>query len=251
MLVVSDPPHGDVKVEAVAVAMGLPAEHARLKVLFGAPEVLGATDLDRATDMAASLRAAGLSVQLLDGAQLTQVPWPTLVSSVDVGDDGLRVALPDRVVELAYRDPVFAVLTEPPPSFTPPRDAPSAVGDVALTGAAAADVLEWAPHVDLYFSEGATPGRLSFAGEQAESVVDASEGRFTALTVDARLVGVRPRRRFVAGDHGFNPDQRKRYAYGTLLLRHALESISPDLRDLTQYELGSRLAYLLYRGRSS
>jgi hypothetical protein len=49
----------------------------------------------------------------------------------------------------------------------------------------------------------------------------------------------------VAGELGFDPDMRKRYAFGTLLLRNLLESISSELRDVTQYELGSRLAYVL------
>jgi hypothetical protein len=65
------------------------------------------------------------------------------------------------------------------------------------------------------------------------------------MTVDARLDNVRPRRRFVAGDGGFDMDLRKHYSFGTLLLRHALEEISPDLKDLPHYEFGSRLACAL------
>ena len=40
-------------------------------------------------------------------------------------------------------------------------------------------------------------------------------------------------------------DLRKLFSFGTLLLRQVLESISPELRDIPQYELGSRLAYLM------
>jgi hypothetical protein len=69
--------------------------------------------------------------------------------------------------------------------------------------------------------------------------------RFERLTVDARLENVRPRRRFVPGDAGFDMDMRKHYSFGTLLLRHALEEISPQLKDLPHYEYGSRLACVL------
>jgi hypothetical protein len=47
------------------------------------------------------------------------------------------------------------------------------------------------------------------------------------------------------GDAGFDPDQRKRYSFGTLLLCHILDSIAPELRDIPQFELGSRVAYAL------
>ena len=247
MLVVSDPPHGEVKVEAAAAVLGLPPEHTRLKIQFQAPEVLATGDGDRATDVAASLSAAGVSVRTRDGDLLTQVPWPTLVSSVDLGAKGLRAALGDQAVEIGYDDTVLAVYCRPPADFAAPPDAPKPIRSVA-TGPAAAEAMEWTPHLDLYYERGGVPGRLSVAGEALASVVDACQQRFTNLVLDTRLVGVRPRRRFVAGVQGFNPDQRKRYAFGTLLLRHALESISPDLRDLTHYELGSRLAYLLSRG---
>jgi hypothetical protein len=72
--------------------------------------------------------------------------------------------------------------------------------------------------------------------------------RFQRLSVDARLENVRPRRRFVAGDAGFDVDLRKHYSFGTLLLRHALEEISPTLKDLPHYEYGSRLACVLGKG---
>ena len=63
--------------------------------------------------------------------------------------------------------------------------------------------------------------------------------------MDARLENVRPRRRFVAGESGFDMDLRKHYSFGTLLLRHALEEISPELKDVPHYEYGSRLACVL------
>lgn len=248
LLVVSDPPHGDVKIEAAAAVLGLPADHTRLKIRFRAPEVLAASDLDRATDIATSLRSAGVSVQVREGDLLTQVPWPTLVSVVELRGEGLRAALGDQVVEIGYGDPVFAVYCQPPGDFVPPPGAPAAVSNSVLVGPAAAEAVEWVPHLDLYYDHGGVPRRISVAGAGLEAALEACTHRFTDVVLDTRLVGVRPRRRFVAGEQGFNPDQRKRYAFGTLLLRHALESISPELRDLTHYELGSRLAQVLSRG---
>jgi hypothetical protein len=58
---------------------------------------------------------------------------------------------------------------------------------------------------------------------------------------------VRPRRRFVAGEAGFDMDLRKHYSFGTLLLRHALGSVSDEIKDLPHYEFGSRLACALAR----
>lgn len=246
LLVVSDPPHGEVEVEAAAAVLGLPPEHTRLKIRFRAPEVVAAGDEERTFAVATSLRAAGVSVQIRDGELLAQVPWPTVVSSVEVGEKGLRAALGDRAVEIGYDDPVLAVHCQPPSSFVPPPDA-TQPRQAVVTGPAAAEAIEWVPHLDFYYQGDGGPGRLSVAGAGLAEAVDACHQRFTNLVLDNRLVGVRPRRRFVAGDQGFNPDQRKRYAFGTLLLRHALESISPELRDLTHYELGSRLAYILSR----
>jgi hypothetical protein len=251
MLVVSDPPHEViVKEEAAAEALGLPVDHTLLKVGFGAPEVLGATDPERAADLAISLKAADVRVQMRDGSGLARIPWPTIVAAFELDRDALRARVEDgAVVEIPYDEPVVAVSCEPPVDFVPPADwsGPNPAG-TSLSGAAAADALEWVPHVDLYFQRDGRLRRISIDGELIVPLVAECEGRFTRLTLDRRLEGVRPRRRFVAGDVGFNPDQRKRYAFGTLLLRHALESIDPELRDLTQYELGSRLAYLLGRG---
>ncbi len=251
MLVVSDPPHDAiVKEEAAAAVLGLPLDHALLKIGFGAPEVLAATDPDRAADTAISLKVAGLRVAMRDGVELTRVPWPTIVASFELEHDRLRAGVGGgNVVEIRYDEPVCAVSCEPPVDFVPPEDwtGPSPSG-TSVSGPAAADALEWVPHLDLYFQRDGQLRRISIDGELMVPLVAECQSRFKQLRLDTRLEGVRPRRRFLAGDDGFNPDQRKRYAFGTLLLRHALESIEPELRNLTQYELGSRLAYLLRAG---
>ena len=249
MLVVSDPPHGDIKVAAAAEVLGLPTDDARSKIRFGAPEVLAATDPDHAADVAISLKAAGLSIEMREGVELARLPWPTLVSTFQFRGDALHVGVEDGSLEISYEEPVFGVFCEPPEGFLPPPDwaGPPPNGTV-LTGPAAADALEWVPHLDLYVQRDGMLRRVAIDGPSMVAMVAECGARFSRFRLDARLQGVWPRRRFIAGHQGFNPDLRKRYAFGTLLLRHALESISPELRDLTQYELGSRLACVLRRG---
>lgn len=249
MLVVSNPPHGEVRAAAAAEILGLPTEHARLKINFGAPEVLAATDPDRAIDVAISLKAAGLGVEMREGDALARVPWPTLVSSFEFGDTALRVGVENGPLEIPYDEPVFGVFCEPPEEFVPPSDwsGPPPNGTV-LRGPAAADALEWVPHLDLYVQRIDALHRVAIEGPAMVAVVSECLARFSRFELDGRLQGVRPRRRFVPGEQGFDLDMRKRYAFGTLLLRHVLESISPEIRDVTQYELGSRLAFVLRRG---
>lgn len=249
MLVVSDPPHRELKPAAAAEVLGLTVEEARLKSGFGAPEVLAASDPDRATEVAISLKAAGLRVEMRDGGELARVPWPVLVSSFEFGEDALRVGVEGGALDIPYEEQVFGVFCEPPEGFVPPPDAtlPPPHGTV-LSGPDAAEALEWVPHLDLYVRRDGALHRVAVEGPAMVAMVAECCARFPRLELDARLQGVRPRRRFVSGEQGFDPDMRKRYAFGTLLLRHALDSISPEIRNVTQYELGSRLAWVLSRG---
>lgn len=249
MLVVSNPPHGSVKEEAAAAALGLSLDEARLKIRFGAPEVLAASHPTRAADLAIALKAAGIHVEMREAHALAEVPWPTLVSTFDFRSTGLLARSGSQAFEIGYDEPVFGVYCEPPADFRPPEGAPDPDDGVVRVGPAAAEALEWVSHLDLYFGGNGPRRRIAITGESLVAMVDECKGRFRRLVLDSRLEGVRPRRRFVAGEQGFDPDMRKRYAFGTLLLRHLLEEISPELRDVTQYELGSRLAYVLEIGR--
>ena len=251
MLVVSNPPHGYVREETAAAILALPTDHARLKMRFGAPEILAATDPDRAVEVAISLKGAGVRVEMREAAELARVPWPILASRFEFGATGLSAQCGSESIELRYDEPVFGVYCEPPSDFAPPAGAPDPHDGMVRVGPVAADALEWVPHLDLYHARNGVPHRLSIAGTGLVAMVDECRTRFQNLALDARLEGVRPRRRFVAGEQGFDADMRKRYAFGTLLLRHVLAEISPELRDLTQYELGSRLAYLLRQGMAA
>ena len=61
ILVVTDPPHGPVDIPAVAEILGISEHDAGLKMAFGAPEVLVATDPEPAHEMASALREAGVA----------------------------------------------------------------------------------------------------------------------------------------------------------------------------------------------
>jgi hypothetical protein len=264
ILVISDPPHRDVDQEVVASILGLESDDARLKIGFAAPEVLSASDPARANEVAASLRSAGLSVAVIDGHAMAGIPWPTLVSSFEFGSQGLIARSGENVVEVRYETPVAVVYCKPPPDF--PRGGPgggatdskAAAGD----GFTATETIEWMARLDLYFTQNEALRRISivddvtdFSGLGGRSEPSADEGlaatlsecrsRFAHLAVDSRLENVRPRQRFIAGERGFDLDLRKAFSFGTLLLRQVLDSISPELRDIPQYEYGSRVAYLL------
>jgi hypothetical protein len=269
ILVVTDPPHDEVDLEAVAALLSLDVDDARLKLGYPAPEVLLASDPSPAVDFAGSLRSAGLRVAVVDGRALTRVPWPAPVGSFAFGDEGLVAQRGDEVVELRYDEPLFAVACRPPEGITPPDNAGAASpGNGASDGLRVAESLEWVPTLDLYVTRDGEVERLTIAEDRADfsglgdvagsspgecmaRTLDACQTRFRDLEVDRRLEHVRPRQRFVMGAPDFDYDLRKLYSFGTLLLRQVLDSISPELKDLTQYELGSRLAWVVSRQRES
>lgn len=250
ILVVSDPPHREVAHDAAAEILGLDIADLRAKVDFAAPEVLAASDEARAVEVATALRGSGLSVVVIDGCDLVDVPWPTSVSSFDFEADALVVRPEGGEVRLRYDTPITAVYCQPPAGFEAPE--PGRHGPASATGEgggfAISEDLEWTAHLDLYFTQGRRVRRIALVQDVAEAVAECAH-RFHGLRLDTRLENVRPRKRFIGGDADFDLDLRKAYSFGTLLLRQMLESISPDLRDLTHYEFASRLSYLVSRAR--
>lgn len=258
ILVVTDPPHDEVDHEAVATTLGLAVADTRMKLAYAAPEILAASGRIRAGEIAESLSDAGMKVGVVDGEKLAHVPWPALASSFTFAADGVRASVDGAAVEIAYDLPVVAVSCSPPHGFRPPEGAADQKRN-GPEGLAVAERIEWTPHVDLYFTDAGALRRICIASGVTDvaqhgsddaalaGVVAEIERRFTCLDLDRRLENVRPRQRFVMGETGFDIDLRKLYSFGTLLLRQALDSISPELRDLTQYEYGSRLAYVLCR----
>jgi len=267
ILVVSDPPHGDVDHDVVSEVLRLESRDAKPKIDFVAPEVFAAWERGRASEMTEALRSAGLSVAMIEGAELTAIPWPALVSSFDFADDRFVAHLDAERISVPYDTPTLGVYCSPPDGFPAagpfgdePRGAPDGPEGLGLM---IAEAIQWMSVLDLYvdgpdgmeritvareatdFGGLGTAAADRSASENLRELLTRCRSRFSALTVDDRLAGVRPRQRFVMGDTSFNLDLRKRFSFGTLLLQQALESISPSLRDLPQWELASRLAVIL------
>jgi hypothetical protein len=266
ILVVTDPPHGSVDIPTVAEILGISEQDAGLKMAFGAPEVLMATDAEPARDMASALREAGVAVKVLDGHALDRLPWPTPALSFAFGKDGLVADTPDGVLSIGWDATVFAVYCRPPTDFSPP-ETPAAVQNLeAVTGQEAAEASQWGAVLDLYVERNGTMRRLLVSealtdfsalalggptGDVVAATASECRDRFENLVLDDRFDRVRPRQRFKMGDESFDLDMRKLFSYGTLLLQQVLASVSDDLGSLTQYEYGSRLVHALRHSAES
>jgi hypothetical protein len=252
-LVVSDPPHGEVDLQAVADLLGLDIYVTRLKVKYRAPEILFAGEREEAAAFAAGIRGCGLSVTVIEGATLMEPPWPEPVSGLAFDESALMVTLRGEGAKVPYDTEIVAVACQPPEGFSMKDSVDLAQAVASGHGPTIAEAIQWKTNLDFYYEDGGPLQRISvvpeYSGVDASSLLEQVEARFRRLHLDARLVDVRPRQRFVMGEAGFDADQRKRYSFGTLLLCHVLESISPELRNATQFELGSRLGYALTRQR--
>jgi hypothetical protein len=73
------------------------------------------------------------------------------------------------------------------------------------------------------------------------------EDRFSAARVDRRLVGMQRRSRAMVSKRTPISGERKGFSFATAALSQLLESLSPDLKAINQFDLASRLAYLTDR----
>jgi hypothetical protein len=274
--IVSDPPHGEVDYEQGAALLGLTVADARLKINFRAPEPwLAISDAHQASDTAQALRDAGLQVMTVFGPNLLDVPSPTLATSFSFADDALVVPNEEGEVRVPYDAQVVGAFCRPPAdfasgdrsarardSFDPMRRRSERLAGVA-TPKQAAELLERRTNLDLYFSLDGGLRRLSFAedfvdfsglGEamlpRAAANMDLTiaelEKRFLRLAIDKRMVNVRPRQRVTVGEPVH--ENRRLFSFGTIELQQLLASVSPEVEDITNYELASRISYLMLRG---
>jgi hypothetical protein len=247
-LVVSDPPHGEVDLEAAAKLLQLDGFATRLKAGFAAPEVMHASDHEAALRFAASLQRAGFRVQLVDGARLTDPEWPDPISVLVFDGSFLQGTTATGVVRVPYDAEVLAVQCLPP-SYRHTRVPEGLERAIASGhGPTIAEAMSQLSVVDLYFRTGPSLERVTIVPErlklETDRVLKDVGRRFKHLKVDARLKGVRPRAPFSIAA-GYDGSERRRYSFGTLMLRQVLESIAPELRAIPQYEFASRLAYAL------
>jgi hypothetical protein len=248
--------------QAVADLLGLDVQAMRLKIGFPAPEVLAATDPEPAREMADRLHATGLRVASFDGSELSALPWPELVSSFYFDEDALTARVGDEAVVVPYDAPVTIVYYKPPPDFQGPGEDAVSAARTAGRGRVLAEAIQFMAGADVYVPHAAGMRRVCFVSgptdfgglgerqgsgpaQNLELMVAELSRRFENGVVDTRLENVRPRRKFAMGDDSFDLDMRKLFSFGTLLLRQALMAVDPELGDLPQYELGSRVACVL------
>jgi len=123
--------------------------------------------------------------------------------------------------------------------------------------------LEEAPFFDIYELKDGTLLRMSViqdvvdfsglptaqrrAADNMALFVAEFTDRLVQARVDRRLVGMRWRRRPTVSAPLREDIRRKGFSFATAKLSHLLESISPELRDVSDPDLSSRLAYLTGR----
>lgn len=252
ILIVSDPPHQEVNLEAAGGLLGLDVFATRLKAGFAAPEVLWASGPQKAAEFVVAMRGTGFTVAAVRGAALTGLPWPDPVTSLAFDESCLRATQRGGGVEIGYDTETVGIYCRPPADFSPPPTVDLGQAIASGHGPTIAEAVQWMSSLDLYFSDEGSLRRVSIVPELFEldgaDVVKEVDRRFKCLRLDTRLAGVRPRARFVSGEEGevrSGTNRRTRYSFGTAPLRDLLESISPELRDIPQYEFGSRLGYAL------
>lgn len=120
------------------------------------------------------------------------------------------------------------------------------------------------PFLDIYVpgeSSSARPRRLALVQDQVDfsglgdlklpravdnmvMFVAEFEDKFSAARVDRRLMGMQPRSRAMVSRRTPISGERKGFSFATAALSQLLESLSPDLKAINQFDLASRLAYL-------
>ena len=276
-LLISDPPHGDVDAAEAAPHFGLTAAEVGMKANYGLPEIWFAAENETLVSTAAALDAAGLKTVLVAGSDLLEVPPQNPAASFAFTDEGLQIDGDgdDSTWTLAYDAPAIAVFGRPRVEAEDSRAPASSVasqlsswgrgfrrpsGDAGPVEAGAA------PFLDLYLTSEAgvirasiVPGITDFSrlpddlphGLSAmQNLVAECENRFENAHIDRRLVDMTLRglARVVTGGSSPNPP-RTGFSYATQALADLLGSLSPDLKDVAQADLSSRLAYLTTRSR--
>lgn len=247
-----------------------------MKANFKAPEVWITGDRASMESKADELRQVGFNVAVVDPSALLETPPQHAVDKMEFTETELLVSVGECQVRLPYDAKVLGVFCRPPAAVVTESRKTASLADSlgkrsisvmmergVSSPTSVAEALERTAFVDLYSAQGAEIRRVSVAqgitdfsglGESQGMVASANvnafilecERRFDSLDIDDRLVDIRPRQRPMVGTTKDREDRRL-FSFGTLALSSLLESVSPELKDLTQYDLGSRLSYLMRR----
>lgn len=243
-LIISNPPHGLVDAKRAAPHLDLLPVELVLKAHYAIPEIWLAPSGRAAADQTAmALRDAGLAVAVAPTAAFRDVPPQAHVESFAFEPDGLTLALDERDVVLPYDLPIVVVACSPR-DVPPQREGSGAWGVFADVYADAAGGLVRCGIDPGTTDFSALPGTaLAGPAGRLARLLEEFEGRFKRLVVDRRMMHLQVRRR-TAPPPGM---QRKGFAFGAPALTELLQSLAPDLADLSQCELCSRLVYLTRR----
>ena len=276
-LLISDPPHGDAAAAEVASHFGLTAAEVQMKANYGVPEIWFAEDEEaKLLDTAAALDAAGLRTVLVAGSDLVEIPGQSPAGAFDFTDEGLQGERDDSGWSMAYDAPTIAVFSRPrvevQDAKAPPRSAPTLRRDLLMSlgrgGASRRSPggsqveLGVSPFLDLYAHSDDGLLRISIVQEISSSslphglsamqnIVEECEDRFEKAYLDRRLVDMTLRGMANVVTSANFQIYRRGFSYATEALAHLLDSLSPDLKDISQADLSSRLAYLTNRSRIS
>ncbi len=286
-LVVSNPPHNEVNARQAAPCFGLPPAEARMKANYPVPEIwLADTDKNKMEEAAQALREAGLNVVVVASEELANFPPQVKVKSFSFADSHLLVSVEDTDVELPYDAAITAVFCKPREQAAEERHSIASSGSVgfgrrvfmtstrssmtglegrsSMAGSGTGDQAESSAFLDVYapgdgglkrisifqdvvdFS-GLGELKLARATDNLAMFVAEFEDRFTQATVDRRMEKARVRNVQLVRKGTPQYGHRRGFSYATESLYKLLESVSPELKRLSQFELGSRLAYLTRR----
>jgi hypothetical protein len=260
-----------------------------MKANYPVPEIwLAGEDAGAIEGATEELKAAGLTVSVVAGERLRDVPQRAGAKGFSFGDGGLLAHLEGGDVELRYDAPLLGVYCTPKQAVAEEtrrgggggladglgrrsssvfmtRDSLVGFGGLggrsSSVGGAGGGGQPESSFLDVYVSGkdgtrriGILQDVVDFAGlgdlqlpnptANLEMFVAEIEERFAHASVDRRLLDMQPRQRPMVGKPQAGAPERKGFSYATEALSKLLESIAPELKDLSQFELCSRLVYL-------
>jgi len=258
-----------------ATYFGMTPAEARMKMNFPAPEIwFTDSDRQRMGDMESSLASCGVNTVVIAGQDLLTVPEQHVVQSFSMGDSGIMMQVGEEEFSAGYESSTAGVYCKPAADVFMGghkganlagdwgRPSSSVMLDRMSRSSSSSDVREKdgesVAFLDLYASVDDEDRRFSFVAgitdfsslpsvgrDPVHALVTECERRFSSLSLDRRLENVRVRARAVVGQPLPGQEQRKLFSFGSLALAKLLDDISPELHELTQNELGSRLSYLI------
>lgn len=248
-LIVSNPPQHQPDFEVAAPVFWLTAVELRMKANYNIPEIWFADADDDAISATANyLREAGFRFCEMHGQDIADVPNQQSVNSFSFGDSSLELNIGQTRLQLGYDRQVFAILCQPQAKGKSESADRIPFLDLITTREGE---LNRATVFETVADFSGLPETPKDSADNLAMLVAELENRCSQVNIDKRLVGMRLRDRQTVPAVP-DPDQargRKRYSYATSELANLLESIAPDLKDISQPDLSSRLIYLT-RGKA-